>query len=98
MENLHKFYNRGDLPWVKLISAKYYSNCKLPGQTMKVSFWWRDNLKFLNIYKGISQAEAGLDETLFYSGRTCGIENYCIFYTFIYCHLLLMKTLPSALL
>jgi hypothetical protein len=61
-------------------------------------FWWRDNLKFLNICKGISQAEAGLGETLFYSGRTCGIENYCIFYTFIYCHLLLMKTLPSALL
>jgi hypothetical protein len=63
-----------------------------------VSFWCRDNLKFLNIYKGISQAEAGLGETLFYSGRTCGIENYCIFYTFIYSHLLLMKTLPSALL
>jgi hypothetical protein len=45
--------------------TKYYSNDKLPRQTIKGSFCWRYNLKLLNMYKGISQAEAGLGETIF---------------------------------
>jgi hypothetical protein len=30
MKNLHKFYNKEDLPWVKLIWSNYYTNGKLP--------------------------------------------------------------------
>jgi hypothetical protein len=37
MKNLHKFYSKDDLPWVKLLWNKYYTNGKLPGQTMKGS-------------------------------------------------------------
>jgi hypothetical protein len=38
MNNLHKFFNRDDFPWVKLLCSKYYPNGKLPGQTKKGSF------------------------------------------------------------
>lgn len=28
---------------------------KLPGYTQKGSFWWRDILKLLNIFKGVAK-------------------------------------------
>jgi hypothetical protein len=39
MKNLDKFFNKADLPWVKLIWSQYYNNGKLPDQAMKGSFW-----------------------------------------------------------
>jgi hypothetical protein len=39
MKNLHKFFTKVELPWVKLISSKYYSNGKVPRKVMKGSFW-----------------------------------------------------------
>jgi hypothetical protein len=30
LKNLHKFFNKADLPWVQLIWANYYKNDKLP--------------------------------------------------------------------
>jgi hypothetical protein len=33
MKNLHKFFNKADLPWVKLLWSKYYSNGKVSGTT-----------------------------------------------------------------
>jgi hypothetical protein len=45
LKNLHKFYNREELPWVQLLWAKYYTNGKLPDQSMNGSFWWRSILK-----------------------------------------------------
>jgi hypothetical protein len=64
MKNLHKFFNRHELPWIQLIWTKYYSNGKISGQTKKGSFWWRDNLKLLNIYKGIAHVEARKGNTI----------------------------------
>jgi hypothetical protein len=57
MKNLHKFFNKHDLPWVNLIWTKYYSNGNVPGHIMKGSFWWKSILKLLNVYKSISQVE-----------------------------------------
>jgi hypothetical protein len=57
MKNLHKFFNKHDLPWVNLIWTKYYSNGNVLGHIMKVSFWWKSILKLLNVYKSISQVE-----------------------------------------
>jgi hypothetical protein len=45
MKNLHKFLNKDDPPWVKLIWTNYYSNGKVTGQVKKWSFWWRSILK-----------------------------------------------------
>lgn len=41
LKYLHKFFNRSDLPWVKLIWEKHYRNDKLPNSVVpKGSFWW----------------------------------------------------------
>lgn len=55
MKNLHKFFNKHDLPWVQLVWEKHYSNGKLPNQTRKGSFWWRDILKLLPQFKEIAK-------------------------------------------
>ena len=53
-----------DIPWVNLIWEKLYQNGKLPSAIKKGSFWWRDNLKLLDKYKGLASVHL-LD------GRTC---------------------------
>jgi hypothetical protein len=64
MKNLHKFFNKQELPCVQLIWTNYYNNGRIPGQTKMGSFWWKDNLKLLNIYKGIAQVEARKRDTI----------------------------------
>jgi hypothetical protein len=54
LKNFHKFFNKADIPWVKLIWEKHYSNNRLPNHTKKGSFWWRDLLKVLHKYKGLA--------------------------------------------
>lgn len=54
MKNLHKFFNKADIPWVHLVWEKYYSNGRLPNQTKKGSFWWKDLLKLLDKFKGMA--------------------------------------------
>jgi hypothetical protein len=55
MKNLDKFFNKADLPWVKLIWPQYYNNGKLPGQAMRSSFWWRSILRLLDNYKALQK-------------------------------------------
>lgn len=50
-KKLHKFFNRLDVPWVKLVWEKHYRNGKLPSHIRNGSFWWRDNLKLLSDFK-----------------------------------------------
>jgi hypothetical protein len=38
LKNLHKFFNKENLPWVNLIWDNYYKNGKLPSATKKGSF------------------------------------------------------------
>jgi hypothetical protein len=66
MKNLYKFFTKANLPWVKLIWTKYYSNGKVPGDLKKGSFWWRGVLKLLNTYKGITQAHLGSGDTILF--------------------------------
>jgi hypothetical protein len=40
MKNLHKFFNKADLPWVQLLWSKYYSNGKVPDTVKRGGFWW----------------------------------------------------------
>ena len=54
IKNLHKFFNKLDLPWVKLMLEKYYNNGKLPGQVKKGSFWWKNVLKLLDKFKDMA--------------------------------------------
>lgn len=54
LKNLHKLYNHVNLPWVQIVWDNCYPNDKLPNSAKKGSFWWRDILKILNMYKGIA--------------------------------------------
>jgi len=54
LKNLHKFFNKVDTPWVQLIWDKHNGNGRLPSQIKKGSFWWRDNLKLLDAFKGMA--------------------------------------------
>lgn len=36
LKNLHKFFNRHDIPWVNLIWNTYYANGLLPGNHMNL--------------------------------------------------------------
>jgi hypothetical protein len=53
LKNLHKFFNKAELPWVQLLWAQYYPNIKVPSQIAKGSFWWRGILRLLIQYKGL---------------------------------------------
>lgn len=59
MKNLHKFYNRHDIPWVHLIWETYYSNGQLPGDQQVGSFWWKSNLALIDQYKAIARCNVG---------------------------------------
>jgi hypothetical protein len=57
LKNLHKFFNRHDTPWVHLIWKRHYSNGALPSFSCRQgSFWWKDNLKLLDSFKGLAMA------------------------------------------
>lgn len=64
MKNLDKFYNKRDIPWVKLVWEKHYNNGRLPGETKKGSFWWRDVLKLTHKFKEHAQVQVK-------NGKTC---------------------------
>ena len=59
LKNLHKFYNRHNIPWVNLIQESYYSNDSLPGNSWMGSFWWKANLKLIDNYKSLARCNIG---------------------------------------
>lgn len=59
-KNLHKFFNRLDIPWVQLIWEKHYRNGKLPSHIRKGSFWRRDNLKLLDCFKSFASPPSSM--------------------------------------
>ena len=71
LKNLHKFFNRMDIPWVHLVREKYYSNGSLPSVQKKGFFWWRDILKLLEAYKGMAMVNIHDGMTVF-SGKIFG--------------------------
>jgi hypothetical protein len=57
LKHLDKFYRRCDIPWVQIIWAKYYED-KIPhAQPSCGSFWWRDVLGLVDIFRGSSQCK-----------------------------------------
>jgi hypothetical protein len=79
LKNLHKFYNRLDIPWVNLVWSSYYAQGHL-----EVSFWWKAHLKLLDKFKGISRCHIGDGKsTLFWTDLW---ESECIMHK--YPHLL----------
>jgi hypothetical protein len=65
---LDKFYNHADLPWVNLIWYAHYED-KIPhAENLCGSFWWRDVLKLVDNFRGVSSVKPGRGNTfLFWS-------------------------------
>lgn len=59
LKNLHKFYNRHNIPWVNLIWETYYQEGKLPGNSLVGSFRWKANLKLVENYKSMARCNVG---------------------------------------
>jgi hypothetical protein len=68
---LDKFYNKVDLPWVHLLWSEYYLDTVPHWEKLKGSFWWRDVLKQVDNYRGVTSIKIGRGDTAFF-GLTVG--------------------------
>src|SRR4051812_38457322 len=62
-ENMFKFINCHDLPWVHLIWKSYYTQGFNPKRPTG-SFWWRNILKLANDFKEDHQCKIGTGNTI----------------------------------
>lgn len=59
IKQLHKFYSKSDIPWVKQLWFKYYDG-KVPHVQRELgSFWWRDIFKLKGLYGLITTCQLG---------------------------------------
>jgi hypothetical protein len=56
--NLHKFYNKENIPWVNLIWTKYYASGDV-SRKLQGSLWWKSHIKLIDLYKGIARCNLG---------------------------------------
>jgi hypothetical protein len=67
LKHLDKFYNKKDIPWVKLIWNAHYPQGQVPHATIdKGSFWWRDVLKLCDLFRGIAECKIGDGSTVLF--------------------------------
>jgi hypothetical protein len=65
---LDKFYNHRDIPWVKLVWHAYYQDKVPHAENLCGSFWWKDVLKQVNNFRGVTVVKQGAgDIFLFWS-------------------------------
>ena len=87
MKNLHKFYNRHDIPWVNLIWETHYQDNKLPGNDLVGSFWWRSILQLIDQYKAMARCNLGDGRTAFFWSDLWGTailqQEYPHLYSFV---------------
>jgi hypothetical protein len=51
MKNIHKFLNKANVPWVDIVWNNHYRNGSISFSRKVRSFWWRDVLKTMDIFK-----------------------------------------------
>lgn len=57
LKYLHKFYNQHELPRVELVWSTYFEG-KIPHASDPCgSFWWKDIMKLMPTYRGITQVQ-----------------------------------------
>jgi hypothetical protein len=63
---LDKFYNNLDIPWVHLVWNSHYSD-KIPhAEDLCGSFWWRDVMKQVDNFQGVSAVKLGRGDTFLF--------------------------------
>ena len=77
LKQLHKFFCKADVPWVKLVWS-IYGDSPPHAQSSRGSFWWRDIFKLVNIYRSITKSEVHNGKlTLFWKDFWYGNELLC---------------------
>ena len=67
LKHLDKFYNKKEIPWVKLVWFSHYSDGEIPHATAdKGSFWWGDILKLCDLFRGIADYRIGDGSTVLF--------------------------------
>lgn len=71
LKQLHKFFNKHDVPWVKLIWSTYYVDSVPHASEPCGSFWWRDVMNLSPIFRGVTTVEIGDGSSVLF-GKICG--------------------------
>jgi hypothetical protein len=58
LKQLHKFYMKADMPWVKLIWS-LYGNSVPHAKSKRGSFWWRDIFSLVDDYRAVTKVSVG---------------------------------------
>jgi hypothetical protein len=58
LKQLHKFYEKENIPWVKLVWSLYGDNVP-HAQSKRGSFWWKDIFSFVGDYRSVSKCKVG---------------------------------------
>ena len=66
LKQLHKFYNKYDVPWVSLVWDTYYVG-KIPHASDPCgSFWWKDPMQLSDVYRGVTKWEVVVGDTILF--------------------------------
>ena len=65
LKQLHKFFSKEDIPWVKLVWS-LYSDEPPQSQSKRGSFWWRDVFSFAEVYRSITNCQVGDGSTILF--------------------------------
>jgi hypothetical protein len=68
LKHLDKFYRKTNVPWVRLIWDKYYSNMVPHLAKEKGSFWWRDILRLNIHFRGVAICSPVKGDTISFWG------------------------------
>ncbi|XP_052168063.1 uncharacterized protein LOC127784750 [Oryza glaberrima] len=77
LKHLDKFFNKQDIPGVKLIWTNYYPDASLPPHACKEmgSFWWKDIIRLIPLFRAIAQITPhGEDSALFWKDDWHGTD------------------------
>jgi hypothetical protein len=67
MKHLDRFYNKANVPWVKLIWATYYANGDVPhANNICGSFWWRDVFKLVDDFRAVAVIKPGRGDSFLF--------------------------------
>jgi len=85
LKQLTKFYNKKDIPWVQQVWFKYYPNGKVPHATREIgSFWWKDLLRLLVLFRGIARCHIGDGSTVLFWDDLWSSEVFSLKYPLLY--------------
>jgi hypothetical protein len=66
LKQLHKFYCKADIPWVKLVWSLYSPDSPPHAQSKRGSFWWKDVFSLIHIYRSVSMPKVVSGETILF--------------------------------